>query len=270
MLIVFFHFFVSFQSIWIGMVNAQNTLSNTKFESGSIVFGTPIPFKVPSAQLPTAVLTFTYGSIKLLTFIKKTIAGIHEMVQNAKKTAKDISTGEGSNQNDGEGSGLKQLDEASDGSNVIKVGDDINVSDLAADELQNKSDEIQDKLKDKIKDKADNKAQEMQDKNRAKQKQKEESSTDGAENRETENQVVEEELQMTSIYVGWEVEWSEEEGMFYYVKGEESQWKEPKNAKKLEKWQAVLEPNSLDVYAYSLEDGTSRWEFDDELWECGE
>lgn len=166
---MFFGFFASFQSIWIAIVNAQNTLSNTKFEFGSIVFGTPLPFKVPSAQLPTAALTFTYGSIKLLTFVKKAIAGIHEMVQNAK----DASTGKGSNQNDGEGSGLKQLDEASDGVNTIKVGGDINVSDLAADELQNKADELQDTLKDKMKDKADKKAQEMQDKNLAKQKQKE-------------------------------------------------------------------------------------------------
>ena len=81
-----------------------------------------------------------------------------------------------------------------------------------------------------------------------------------------EKETVEEELQMTAVCVGWEVEWSAEQGMFYYVKGEECQWEVPLNAIQMEHWQAVVDPSSLEVYAYCTVDGSSRWDFDEELW----
>ena len=72
-------------SVWIFVINAQNVLSNTTLEFSDIVFGISPPFKVPDIQMPSAILTFSYGFIKLNLFLMGWIKKIVAFVNKAKK-----------------------------------------------------------------------------------------------------------------------------------------------------------------------------------------
>ena len=54
-------------SAWIMSITAQNTLSTTQFTLGDWIFGVDPRkwFTIPSVQLPTSILSFTFGFAKL-------------------------------------------------------------------------------------------------------------------------------------------------------------------------------------------------------------
>jgi len=70
---------------------------NIVFTFGKLVFGTPIPFRVPSSQLPTAIFAFSYSSIKLSLLFGKIVKGALKVFSKGKemKEASESSGGGG-------------------------------------------------------------------------------------------------------------------------------------------------------------------------------
>merc|ERR1711991_50128 len=69
---------------------------NIYLSFGKLVFGSPIPFQVPSSQLPTAIFAFSYSSIKLTLLLGKIVKGLVAAISKGKELSEvSQSAGEG-------------------------------------------------------------------------------------------------------------------------------------------------------------------------------